>query len=134
MTTSEQRSPLNRSFGVSVLSHVSTRLMRRPLVVDNSGIAWSYSDQSPYNALPSALVDDYRRDLDLAATELIGPVLANVWEQRGYAITFGTRDEAEAFPLADALYHSVWDEAASLLDPDLIVRHAGLDDIRHTYS
>lgn len=103
-------------------------------VVDNPGMAWAYSDQSPYLALSADLVSDYRALLDLAATELIGPALAATWERRGYAIRFGTRDEAEHHPLPDALYHSVWDEAAALLDPDLIVLRAGLDDIRRTYS
>lgn len=103
-------------------------------VVDNPGLAWAECDQSPYDYLPTGLVDDYRRDLDLAATELLGPPLAAVWERCGYRVTFGTRTEAEDHPLPDALYHSVWDAAASLLDPDLIVRRAGLDDIRRTYS
>lgn len=134
MTTTERVAESIRAFALASVSHQAAVGVRRPAVVDNPGMAWAYSDQSPYSALRTDLVDDYRALLDLAATELIGPVLATVWEQRGYTVTFGTHDEVAAFPLDDALYHSVWDDAASLLDPDLIVRHAGLDDIRHTYS
>ena len=132
----EARSDDVRVFIVPIVSRVP-RVSQgdgRRTVVDNPGMAWAYSDQSPYTALPAGLVEDYRFLLDLAATELIGPVLAACWEARGFTVAFGTRSETENYPLPDAVYHHVWDAAASLLDPDLIVRHAGLDDIRHTYS
>lgn len=113
MTTTEHRSGLNSAFAVPVTSHKNTISARHATVVDNAGLAWSCCDQSPYTALPTDLVDDYRWQLDIAATELFGPVLATTWEARGYRVTFGTRAEAEDFPLPDALYHAVWNDAAS---------------------
>ncbi|MEU4804389.1 hypothetical protein [Actinosynnema sp. NPDC023587] len=103
-------------------------------MVEAPSVAWANSHQSPYEYVSSDFVSDHRRDLDTAAADLIEPLLRQVWMGLGYEVEIGTAEDVETSPMDTATYHSVWDQAAALLDPDLLVDHAGLADIRRTYS
>lgn len=106
----------------------------RDVAVDNPAMAWANSNQSAYSYLDSEFVADYRAVLDAAAVALFGPVLTVVWARHGYTAVFASAVEVETGPLPDALYHRVWDQAAALLDPDLIVARADLADVYPAYS
>ncbi len=101
-------------------------------VVDNPAYAWRNLDEKAqkafYSQLDADFVHDNRTALDAAATVLFGPILIAVWMEHGYQALFGPdglpmQRRPKHFP-----WYTVWDEAASRLDPYAVVIKARLDD------
>jgi len=109
----------------------------RPIVVDNARFAWTNQNSGVLNALHPDLVFDYREALDTAAINRLGPLLAQVWAERGYTVQWGTYDQAhdQLRGMDRATYWAVIDDACSRLDVDQLVRDADLVDLqRSLYS
>ncbi|PRY35295.1 hypothetical protein [Umezawaea tangerina] len=123
---------------VSSVQHVTAVTQDgRPVVVDNASYAWRNNETNPLRQLHDDLVQDYRDDLDDAAIQLIRPLLAEVWAERGYQVRWGTEDEVDHLPDQPdtTTYRSVWDEAASRVDVDQVVEDAELVAVmRAAYS
>jgi hypothetical protein len=115
----------------------ATPTKRLPVVVENAKFAWTNQESSVLTQLNDDLVHDYREALDTAAINRLGPLLTQVWEERGYQVRWGSYDEAHVSMrgIDRATYWAVTDEAASRLDVDQLVRDADLVGIaRSTYS
>jgi hypothetical protein len=127
------------------------------VVIDSPAYAWRNADDEArcYTQLNDDFVHDYRAQLDEKATEAMSRVLEQVWAERFAAVgtalliakvagvlpmdmrapkfelVWGSDDDVQHRPHqpSDETYWSVWDEAASRLDPYEIVRAADLDDV-----
>ena len=105
-----------------------------PSVVDNAAFAWANQDSGVLNALHPDLVFDYREALDVAAIVLLGPLLAQVWAERGVTVRFASYDDVydSLRGIDRTTYWAVADEACSRLDVDQLVKDAGLVDVQRS--
>jgi hypothetical protein len=99
-------------------------------VRDNVAYAWHNSSQECMDALAEFFPADYRAELEPHAIAAMETVLPEVWLEHGSVMLpcsvagMGRWDR----DVPDSLYHAVWDEAASRIEPWALVEAARLTD------
>ncbi|GAA1281793.1 hypothetical protein [Saccharothrix xinjiangensis] len=104
-------------------------------MLDHPATAWANSDQDVLSYLPDDLVEQYRRDIDTVAANLIARHLINAWRERGYVVAFASAADLDASTDSpdDETYLAVWNAAAGRIDPDELSL-AVLDGVRRSLA
>jgi hypothetical protein len=99
-------------------------------VRDNAVYAWRNSDQSCMDALAEFFPADYRAELEPHAIAAMETLLPEVWREHGSVLLPCSPDFLGAWDrdVPDSLFHAVWDEAASRIEPWALVEAARLTD------